>query len=119
MKSMRILMKAVTEYYKTDPCTPSVTCSWLGDVWYVSICRYTKKYGDGKVVVCKTTGRNLKQCICVLSGMFLTVTGYGPAIRELIQSRELPAPSVPTPDTRVLNMLTLTNWVLLIGQALA
>ena len=51
--TMQLLLKAVPELYRRDPSGPGVSLAWLPDegVYYGSICRYNKEYGQGKQVL--------------------------------------------------------------------
>lgn len=70
MNDYLALVITVCDTLKGDPSSPGVLVSFLPDGrWYLSIQRYTKAYGEGKVIICKTTGPTFDKALrnlCIL-----------------------------------------------------
>lgn len=62
------LCKRVSDMYLADASSPSVTVSWLVEyeTWYVSVCRYSQRLGQGKYVVDSCRGDDLEACLAYL-----------------------------------------------------
>ena len=68
------LGRAATEYYSTDTTKPSVTISWLGEEWYVSICRYERQV---KHVVVHHKGKILAVALAELAQIWASEAESG------------------------------------------
>jgi hypothetical protein len=61
------LLTAAGLCYPTDPCQAGIVVSRLpSGVYYASLCRYTERYGGGKVVVCKATADTYEGALVAL-----------------------------------------------------
>lgn len=84
------LVRAVVAEYERDPSKPSVLVSMLNDGhFYVSIARYERAYGEGKVVVCNARHADLAQALKLLSQSWLSKQT---AKRKLVKMVECFAP---------------------------
>lgn len=64
---LQAIVLSIGEALGSDPSRPSVTVSHLGAPgWYVSVCRYTQPYGDGKVTVCSARATELRAALVEL-----------------------------------------------------
>lgn len=75
MIELMSLIRAVVDKYPDDPCTPSVTLSWLPDrqEWYASVVRYHERFGMGKQVVTKVSAPTFEACVQQLLVWFTEV----------------------------------------------
>lgn len=58
---LALICKALTERYHTDQSKPGIQVSHLADkgLWYVAVHRYSLPYGEGRIVVFKTSDPDL------------------------------------------------------------
>lgn len=69
------LTKAVSHQYVDDSSRPSVILSFVNNLYYCSIVRYTKPYGEGKQIVCHTMNDTINNALKTVSCRWLEQTG--------------------------------------------
>lgn len=61
------LIKEVVDRYAEDPSCAGVLVSWIeGSMWYMSIQRYKKAYGEGKTLVVSERNEEWDVCLMML-----------------------------------------------------
>jgi len=69
---MKDLLADIARHFATDPTTAGITVAYLPDrnAYYASVCRYTERLGQGKVVVVKCVAVEYDQCIECLTALW-------------------------------------------------
>lgn len=77
MNWLTLFCPAVAEHYAADPSGPGVLFAVLPDgSWYVSLNRFTEKFGKGKQVVTKARAKTLDDALAgVMLEWFASVSG--------------------------------------------
>jgi hypothetical protein len=86
-----ILIRSVHRRYKNDPSAPSLTIAWIGHEqrWYISVCRYTQKFGQGKEVVMNVYGESLNLSVVRMAlTWFFRYEKKVPSVRPLSSAKK-------------------------------
>jgi len=77
LKLTAALNQAISDYYRNDPCSPSLITSYLpkNGEWYFSIVRYARKFGMGKYLVLNGKGLDYVEGLKALSTNWLQSIG--------------------------------------------
>lgn len=70
------LMHEIVAMYGNDPCSPSVTMSFIvrRHEYYASVVRYRERLGMGKDVVCKAAHETLEGAVALLAQKWRAAT---------------------------------------------
>jgi hypothetical protein len=97
LKLTAALNQAISSYYRSDPCAPSLISSFLpakkatakhGE-WYFSIVRYTLKFGRGKYVVINGKGHDYVEGLKALASDWLLSIGNTTNTNELVRLQKI------------------------------
>lgn len=64
-KVLALFLKALSELYRLDRCSPGIVAAWLPDKeqYYVSIARYETARGEGKQIIASAYGKTPDEAI--------------------------------------------------------
>lgn len=97
LKLTAALNQAISSYYRSDPCSPSLISSFLptkkstamhGE-WYFSIVRYTRKFGLGKQVVTNGKGTDYVEGLKAIASNWLQAIGNNNSTRDLVRLQKI------------------------------